>query len=441
MTSMVNLQKLLILVSLIGAASLQPATAQQLTPEQEEWGRKMADVPPPGLGCYFAEYPNFTWTNRGCRSFGPPPLVEAKPQMMQKDASKIVGKGSDYSISTPAPISLTGGSFPFATGNPNTWAYTLQLNTDIVDATCSVDTPLQEPCKFALQFVYQQTSNMVGDGGILFMQYWILDVSGCPEGWYIFGPSCYKNSGYSSISNMDILNFGAVKLYGYTARRISDKNGNQIAVNGSLMQRRNTMYAVIDRQEGFEMPDWRRAEFGVFSAQTNGVLNFIDGTLLEVKLEASYDNYKTASPDCITAGTTGEANNLKLGPCKIVPYDPSNAESYPYITFIEWLGQVKQAPSIQKPRGEYLPDVAIPVTGTGQPGAVIRASLDGKPVCYTRVKTNLLEDWGHWSCPDLKGLPPGKHAFSVTQGYPDLPEFPDGLPSPPAQSEFMVLSK
>jgi hypothetical protein len=436
---MIKFGRLVILAALFGAASLQPAAAQ-LTPEQEAWGQKMAGITPPGVGCYGASYPNLVWSSIRCMNGFFEPQLRLGREGMSKSAANV----SDYSLSAPAPITQAVGSFPFATLVPGdqpgqVGAYSLQLNTDGEPGMCPTGDGDELSCRLDLQFVYSRSPQPQGQGSV-FMQYWMhyAEYVDCPDGWLEQARSCYFNSPVIVVGSdlqTNMFNIGTYQLYGYAARKKDDGT----TVDGVVFQQRNNIYTVVYSMDFFRLQNWRAAEFNIFGNGNSTQVKFGDGTFLQPKVGAWYDGFKTVPPDCINQTRTAETNNLNFGGCWDFPYDASKPDSYPYISFNEYLGRIASPPTIAEPSGEYPPDASIPLRGYGQPGAVIRVKLDGNMICYTRAQLEIGDDFRMFRCPDLKDLAPGRHVISATQGVPDSLDFPSGMQTGPAEREFYVL--
>ena len=60
--------------------------------------------------------------------------------------------------------------------------------------------------------------------------------------------------------------------------------------------------------------NWTEAEFNIFGPGGGSQANFNNGAQVNARTQILYGG--AAAPTCLARGTTGETNNLTLGPCK-----------------------------------------------------------------------------------------------------------------------------
>jgi hypothetical protein len=163
------------------------------------------------------------------------------------------------------------------------------------------------------------------------MQYWLVEYDApCPSSWQFMdngagGNDCIKTGAgidvpAQAISQLPHLLFGAQAARG---------------VDTLTMTTSAQAYAVTNKDNiVFLSHYWKQAEYNVFGDCCDSQANFNPGTSLTVKILLV--NGTATKPVCEgDDGTTGETNNLNLGPCKAVKGDGGTA--YPYVQFVESL--------------------------------------------------------------------------------------------------------
>jgi hypothetical protein len=281
---------------------------------QAAWRDEIARTPTPSEGCFQADFPSTTWVEVGCIEAPDKPYVP----LTGSSAGETVGNGHDYAASVDALITDTKGSFPavsgvhsetdFGTAN----VYSLQVNSDFMKtARCSG----HPSCLAWQQFVYSSGEEAA------FMQYWLINWdAACPAGWNIFGSDCWKNSAAVGVPRNSIRNLSHMTLFGSAAKSGSDKlifTGPVHAYSTSGLD------SVL-----FLATAWKQSEFNVIGDGGGSEAVFNAGSHVTVRVLVHHGS--TGVLSCASnAGTTGETNNLNLGPCSVVH------GANPYIQFTE----------------------------------------------------------------------------------------------------------
>jgi hypothetical protein len=314
---------------LIGACWLHPAVAaapgdQALEPAEAQaqatWRADMARIEVPPDGCFHAAYPNLYWERVACgvgqpRAHSVPPRVEA-------GGSDVVGNGYDYAAKVKGLISSAYGTFPSVTGvkseqsvgvasfgdggilGPN--EYTLQLNTNYTGTTAACQD--HSGCTVWQQFIYSTDYLTTGEADV-FMQYWLINWGGskCPKGFASAGGGdCYGNSSYVTVPDLKIKDLAGETI---AAAAVSGGNDTVTFTYGG-----NT-YSVSGKDTVLDIASvWDEMEFNVVGDAGGSRAKFNPGSSITVNLAVSSGT--TKAPACAKkAGSTGETNNLDLGPC------------------------------------------------------------------------------------------------------------------------------
>ena len=279
------------------------------------WQQAMANVPPPGGGCFTASYPALQWHATQCKVAPEVPLEPALGNLSAPatpPTATPVGDGNDYSAVVAGPITEATGSFTnvspditekgkYADRGPalaNT--FSLQLNTQFFTGSpaCSGSSNPSK-CLAWQQFVYDTHSNTV------FMQYWLIDYAAtCPSYWFSDGSDCYTNSPATTFSGgaLTAPELGTAKLSG-----IASKGSNDTVElsNGAQASSVDNPDSVLDLAQS-----WNTTEFDVFGDGDGGRAKFGKPATLEA--QTTLQSKSLAAPECVLEGFTAETNNLKL---------------------------------------------------------------------------------------------------------------------------------
>jgi len=319
----------------VPALAAEQSTAGAVDPESAahaQWRETMKQVATPDEGCFHASYPNLVWERVECKIAQPRVRpVRIKPA---EGAAEVVGNGNDYVAEAKGLITLASGGFIDISGvksessvgvaafggggilGPN--EYSLQLNTNdkMTTSACAG----HSGCKVWQQFVYSPDYYVEGEAAV-FMQYWLLDwgSSACPSGWGKYHSDCYRNSAAATAPDVPITKLGELGL-GATAAA----GGN----DSVMFSYGSDSYSITAKDSVLDISSvWNKAEFNVFGDAGGSRADFNSGSSITVQLVLL--DGSTSAPTCLAnAGTTGETNNLNLGPC-------SAFSGIPFIQFTE----------------------------------------------------------------------------------------------------------
>jgi hypothetical protein len=312
---------------LIGACWLQPAVAVASSEQaldaaeaqaQATWRADIARIEVPAEGCFQAAYPNLYWEQAAC-SVAPHRTHSVPPKV---NAADVVGDGHDYAASVSGLISQGVGSFPTVTGvtgeksvgvpafgdggdlGPN--EYTLQLNTNFTGTTAACRG--NPGCVVWQQFIFA-TDQLAQGKAAVFIQYWLIGWgdSACPTGFSTdFEGDCFGNSKSVAAPDFSIKTLANMTL-----------TGSAVAGGNDVVRFTNGVhsYSVSVKDSKLDIATvWNQAEFNVVGDGGGSRAFFNKGSSLTTELAVSYGS--SAAPTCAkNAGTTGETNNLVLGPC------------------------------------------------------------------------------------------------------------------------------
>jgi hypothetical protein len=267
---------------------------------QEAWRDTIIKTKVPAEGCFTASYPVAAWKPVACKEAPNKPFVPR-----HGISSQTVGDGNDYSAVVTGLISTTVGTFPVITGlktetgQGQANAYTLQINSQFfASPTCSgASNP--KSCLGWEQFVYYP--------GQVFMQYWLINYGNkCPSGWYSYSPDCYKNSAAVSAPSEPIKKLKTLTL-----------SGNAVAngIDTLVFSTKTKAYSTTGKDSVVDLAAyWNASEWNIIGPGDGSEADFNKGTSITVNIALT--DGLTAAPVCQgNDGTTGETNNLNLGPC------------------------------------------------------------------------------------------------------------------------------
>jgi len=314
---------------LIGACWLQPTLAVASSDDaldaaqaqaQASWRADIARIEVPADGCFQAGYPNLYWEPVAC-SVGQH-RAHSVPPKVNEEGSDVAGNGNDYAVAVNGLISQALGSFPTVAGvtheqsvgvpaygdggvlGPN--EYTLQINTNYTGTTSACKG--HAGCVVWQQFIY--ATNQLQEGkAAAFIQYWLISwgTTACPAGFSSDGAGdCYGNSRSVVIPDLKITTLADVTLSGSAAAGGSDTVRFTYADHS---------YAVTVNDAKLDIATvWNQTEFNVVGDAGGSRADFNKGSSVTVDLAVTYGS--SAAPTCKKRdGTTGESNNLNLGPC------------------------------------------------------------------------------------------------------------------------------
>ncbi|WP_233841142.1 hypothetical protein [Dyella sp. 2HG41-7] len=351
---MQGMLKFILLAGVIGATSFptafaaQAATAlvqsetQQVGPieaaARQAWRENMAQIATPAEGCFHATYPSILWEQVACKQLAS--NMHMLPASLRKQPFQVqtAGNGNDYVLQAPGAklISQTVGSFPSVTGvtsvesvgvpayggggilGPN--EYTLQINSQFTSTTPACRN--QPGCTVWQQFVYSPDYMVQGEAAV-FMEYWLVGYgyNPCPVGWFSDGyGDCVRNSNYVAAPDVPISELGSLALTGTATAAGNDTITFSYGTDAYSFSAKDSVV--------YLSTIWNQSEFNVVGNAGGSQAVFNSGSAITVNVAANYGG--TAKPSCIAnAGTTGESNNLNLGPCSAF------GGASPYIQFTQ----------------------------------------------------------------------------------------------------------
>lgn len=313
--------------SLISACWLQSASAAEAdaaadpdAAARSNWRSTIEESTPAAVGCSQASYPEIVWKSVECKEAHPRfHPVFSKPAT---GGEEVTGNGHDYVAKAVGLISKTLGTFPSVTGvtreksvgvaafggggilGPN--EYTLQVNTNFTGTTSACAG--HSGCTVWQQFIYAPDYNTKGEAAV-FMQYWLIGwgTSACPSTWGSDGGAdCYQNSAYVAAPDLKITTLGNQTISGAA---VAGGNDTVVFNNGS------TAYSVTGSDSVVDISAvWQESEFNVVGNAGGSRAVFNKGS--SVTVNVALTDGSTSAPACVKdAGSTGETNNLNLGPC------------------------------------------------------------------------------------------------------------------------------
>jgi hypothetical protein len=323
----VNSVKILAIAGVVSVCGLQPLIAQIEIPEvastetqaRDDWRTAMSQNPAVVEGCFHAAYPSLVWESVEC-AVGEP-QVRPVPRISADGGSEVTGNGHDYALGATGLITAARGQFPKVTDvksetgvgvksfgggghlGPNEFTLQLNSNSNATTSTCAG----HSGCKVWQQFVYAPNFFTNGKAAV-FIQYWLLDwgKKACPAGWEDASGSCVRNSPSIAAPDLKITDLGNMALEGQAAA-----GGHDVITfyNGK------EAYSVTTKDSVVHLATvWTEAEFNVVGNAGGSRADFNNGASVFVLVRVT--DGSTKAPHCLrNAGTTGESNNLNLGPC------------------------------------------------------------------------------------------------------------------------------
>ena len=286
---------------------------------QVQWRAVIAQVTTPAEGCFQASYPDIIWERVECTKTQS--LVHPEHKEPAVAAEEITGNGHDYAAGAKGLITQASGGFTtkgvksergvgvvgFGGGGilgPN--EYSLQVNTNANETTSRCAG--HSGCRVWQQYVYSPDYNVKGKAAV-FMQYWLIGwgASACPSGWGKAGANCVKNSASVTAPDVAITSLAKLALEGTAS---AGGNDSVVFTYGTTAHSITAKDSVLDISSV-----WKQAEFNVVGNAGGSRAVFNTGSSVTVTLILL--DGSTAAPTCVAnGGTTGETNNLNLGPCK-----------------------------------------------------------------------------------------------------------------------------
>ena len=260
---------------------------------QEGWREAIVANPTAADGCSHATYPAMTWEATACTAAPNRPFT--------------VGNGADYAIQSTSLIAKATGSFVHATnvhtetdaGTPN--GYSIQLNSNFMSGTAACQGVAG--CVSWEQFVYSSEEESA------FIQNWLIGIGTCPDAsWFdAGGGACYKNSAAVAAPVIGITSLAHLKM---SATAVKTGKDTLVFANGTDAYTTNERDSVTGLATA-----WTASEFNIIGDGNASEAVFNPGAAVTVRI--GINDHTTTKPTCVAnAGTTGETNNLHLGPCK-----------------------------------------------------------------------------------------------------------------------------
>ncbi|HET9621891.1 MAG TPA: hypothetical protein VFP84_11020 [Kofleriaceae bacterium] len=306
----------LLLSSLVGCVAAdagaddESSTQDELQVAQRDWREALAAQPSTGAGCFTASFPSPEWHAVACQEAPKRPFASPRAQTSAHLAAAAagtfsVGNGADYALHVTGKITSSTGSFPSVTGVTSekdgtvSNGYSIQLNSNFMTGTAACRGV--SGCLSWAQFVYSSEERAV------FIQNWLIGIGRCPDSSWINagGGDCFKNSAAVSAPTIAITSLANLKMTG-AATSTTD---SLTFANGGTAFRTSEADSVTGLSTA-----WHEVEFNVIGDGGGSAATFNRGSSIRVQITAASGS--TAAPTCIANdGTTGETNNLNLGPC------------------------------------------------------------------------------------------------------------------------------
>lgn len=311
-----------------GDAAKAPAMVQAAA--VQSWHEDMVRTSAPGEGCFQASFPSILWKQVTCTQVKPftHPLPRRRDALTRFAAAaasggtQTTGNGNDYAIEVPGLISRATGTFPSVTGVTSEQGvgvaafggggilganeYTLQVNSNYNKTTSACKS--HSGCTVWQQFLYSPDYSTKGSAAV-FIQYWLLGYGGttCPSGFGSDGSGdCYKNSAAVTAPDVPATQLANLRISGSAT---AGGNDSVVFTNGTKAYTLSAKDSVLVLASA-----WDQTEFNVVGNAGGSEAQFNSGSSISVNLAIT--DGSTATPACAAnSGSTGESNNLTLGPC------------------------------------------------------------------------------------------------------------------------------
>ena len=345
------------MMGMLALCPLLSASAQQSAdvalsgvtdPQLKAWHEDLKNYTPVESGCFRTSYPSVQWEKVVC---GPRPAFVSSHRGAAIAAAaregrvplETAGNGNDYVAQTAGTTQSGLGTFPVAKGITSEKSvgvaayggggilgnneYSLQLNTDINPSSAACSAFGYTSCYVWEQFVYSTAGS--GYPAETFIQNWVFPSEtdynnrGCPSGWQDASspgsPACVANSQAVRVPNVAAANLASLKLSG----TVSSGRDTVIFTDGAQA------YSASESDSTVHLGSWwKQSEFNVVGNAGGSEAVFNKGVSITVNLVVK--DGSTNAPTCLSNdGTTGESNNLNLGPCRTA------AGASPSISFTE----------------------------------------------------------------------------------------------------------
>jgi hypothetical protein len=296
---------LVTLAALAAACSSAPSSgpsavvpAPEKDPDIEAWRQAMARSPHPQGGCFQVTHPSTTWVEVPCLTASPVPYVHAQaPRPQVGNLSADVAP--EVSNTT---FTWVEGSFPQVTGVTGDSAYSLQINTNLID-----NPPLcqgaSDPtkCQGWQQFLFARETD--GGSQMVYVQYWLYNLgTSCPSGWISSDGGCFTNSPAVAVPHQSLTNLANLTLTGAAGATDSVT----LSVGGT------TLYHVSQPSLQNLSAHWKVVEFNVVGDGNGSQVAFNPGSTLFVQTLTSTASGTRGLPGDYGLSLTGETNNLTL---------------------------------------------------------------------------------------------------------------------------------
>jgi hypothetical protein len=321
-TALAKFAVMSLFLTFLGSAAAYAQASNSEAAARENWRAFVAHNTPSAEGCFKASYPSLEWEQTECVTVTVHPRVHSTPRSAAAvKGGQTVGNTLDYVAQAAGLISETLGTFPSVTGvtseksvgvaafggggilGPN--EYTLQINTNPTGTTAACAGI--SGCTVWQQFVYATDAAGAGNAAV-FIQYWLLNWGStpCPSGFSAFQSDCVINSSAVTAPDMAITSLGSLSL---TAAAVASGNDTITFNNGT------TAYTVTAPDSQLDIAQvWNQSEFNIFGDAGGSEAVFNTGSSVLVNLALT--DGSNAAPTCVADdGSTGETNNLTLGPC------------------------------------------------------------------------------------------------------------------------------
>jgi hypothetical protein len=365
---------------------------------KKNWREYMAEqsASGQGKGCFHASYPNGSWEAVPCSTTGKTGS-HPTPRRVPDDAPgpQEGGATGDYvALTQNGLITHVAGTFYKVSGvasevNVDTQGnttgsndYGLQINTNWSlppNAPNSTLLPTATPaacqghsgCQIWQQFIY--TTDFNGDSGRapshseLFMQYWLFNWSleanaSCPHGWTSSAgrnnhTDCFRNGHLQSVPVVvPVAELSEVKLSCTVQQNGNDELYFTYGADAWAVIESDGFNKDEPNEDGIDIASiWQGVEFNIVGNTSSSQAVFNEGTVLGVTVNILDGSnlpplcLKDSDPRVGYVGTTGETNNLALGPCS-----STIANGYPAIRFLEGTPKALELAIIQQTGGGAL---------------------------------------------------------------------------------------